>query len=159
MANNHKQPAIFAIFGAGGDLSKRKLLPALYNLYLNKLLPEKFCIIGLARDCDIASFRDHMRGAVEEFSRQKIKEQTWEPFAANIHFICGEFGDDTLYKDLAAFISKMEKEWEEKAVRAYYLSVPPTVVEMISMNLDRAHLSGERRLDRIVIEKPFGHDL
>src|SRR4051812_34181071 len=102
MAVNNKLPTIFAIFGAGGDLAKRKLLPALYNLYLGKLLPEKFSIVGLARDCDIESFRDNMRGAIEEFSRTKIKDpKVWDQFASHIHFICGEFGDEKVYKELA----------------------------------------------------------
>lgn len=159
MANN-KQPAIFAIFGAGGDLAKRKLLPALYNLYLDKLLPEKFTIVGLARDCDIESFHGNMRGAIEEFSRQKIKDQkTWDEFASHIHFICAEFGDGQLYKDLAKFISDTEKSWDSEAVQVFYLSVPPTVVQTISENLDKVHLSKDRKRARIVIEKPFGRDL
>src|SRR6266446_2012239 len=97
---NHKQPTIFCIFGAGGDLSKRKLFPALYNLFVDKELPEKFSIVGLARDCDLEPFEKHMEGAVQEFSRQKIKDkETWGAFAANIHFLCGEFGDANLYKE------------------------------------------------------------
>jgi glucose-6-phosphate 1-dehydrogenase len=160
MPNNHKLPAVFAIFGAGGDLSKRKLLPALYNLFLNKFLPDQFSIVGLARNCDIDSFRDNMREAIAKFSRTPIKDKkTWDDFASRIHFICGDFDDDALYKELAKYIADNEKAWGSKAVRVYYLSVPPTVVEMISLNLDKAHLSREHKLDRIVIEKPFGRDL
>lgn len=160
MINNQKQPAVFCIFGAGGDLSKRKLFPALYNLFIDKALPDRFCIVGLARNCDIDPFREHMRDAVQTFSRQAIKDQaTWDAFASKIDFICGEFGDESLYKELAKFVADKEKEWDEKLVRVYYLSVPPTVVETISLNLDKAHLSKERKLDRIVIEKPFGRDL
>jgi glucose-6-phosphate 1-dehydrogenase len=160
MPANNKLPAIFSIFGAGGDLAKRKLLPALYNLYLGKLLPDKFAIVGLARDCDIEGFRDNMREAIEEFSRTKIKDQkVWEAFASHIHFICGEFGDEKVYKELAQYIASLEKEWDSEAVRVNYLSVPPMVVQTISDNLDKAHLSKERKRDRLVIEKPFGRDL
>jgi len=160
MHNNHKAPTIFCIFGAGGDLSKRKLFPALYNLFIDKALPEKFAIVGLARDCDLEPFKNHMQDAVQEFSRQKIKDQkTWDAFAGNIHFICGEFADDGLYKDLAKYIGETEKNWAAEAVHVYYMSVPPTVVETISGNLDKAHLSHERKRDRLVIEKPFGRDL
>ncbi len=157
---NHKQPTIFCIFGAGGDLSKRKLFPALYNLFVDKELPEKFAIVGLARDCDLEPFEKHMEDAVQEFSRQKIKDkETWSAFASNIHFLCGEFGDANLYKELAKYIGGTEKNWGQEAVRVYYMSVPPTAVEMISQNLDQAHLSHERKRDRLVIEKPFGRDL
>ncbi|HTQ09772.1 MAG TPA: glucose-6-phosphate dehydrogenase [Fimbriimonadaceae bacterium] len=160
MPNNHKQPTIFCIFGAGGDLSKRKLFPALYNLFIDRALPEKFSIVGLARSCDLEPFQNHMRDAVEEFSRQKIKdEKKWSDFAANIHFLCGEFGDEALYKDLFKFIADLEKQWGCEAVHVYYMSVPPSIVEMISDNLDKAHLAKERKRERLVIEKPFGRDL
>ncbi|MFI5385089.1 MAG: glucose-6-phosphate dehydrogenase [Fimbriimonadales bacterium] len=160
MHTNHKQPAVFCIFGAGGDLSKRKLFPALYNLFIDKALPERFSIVGLARDCDLEPFREHMRDAVTSFSRQAIKDEaTWNAFAAKIEFICGEFGDESLYASLCGHIEAKEKEWGEEVVRVYYLSVPPTIVEMISMNLEKAHLSKDRKRERIVIEKPFGRDL
>ncbi len=158
---NHQVPAaIFAIFGACGDLSKRKLLPALYNLFLNKALPDRFSIVGLARSGELAGFHDHLRESIETFSRQNIKDKdVWDDFASRIEFLSGEFGDENLYKSLAEFVAKKEKEWGEKAVRVYYMSVPPTAVQMIAANLDKVHLTKEHKLDRIVIEKPFGRDL
>src|SRR5947209_2492555 len=125
--------AIFCIFGAGGDLSKRKLLPALYNLFLNKSLPERLAIIGLAREGDVAGFRDNMKAAIEEFSRRPIPhEESWDAFASNITFTCGDFSDPGVYRELQGFVARKEKEWGIEAVRVYYLSVPPGVVEMIS---------------------------
>jgi glucose-6-phosphate 1-dehydrogenase len=160
VAARGKSPAIFAIFGAGGDLAKRKLLPALFNLYLNKELPEDFRIVGLARRGDLAEFRKNMRDAIETFSRTPISDKkTWDGFAKNLHFICGEFDSAGTYRELAKVIAETEKGWEEKSARVYYMSVPPDIVAMISENLDRAHLSQERKQDRIVVEKPFGHDL
>src|SRR5436190_660611 len=110
------KPAVFAIFGVGGDLSRRKLLPALYNLHLNHSLPENFAIVGLARNCDLESFHGNVRAAIEEFSRTPIQDgKDWDAFTSHVHFLCGDFGEEQLYKDLSAFIAEQEKEWDDKA--------------------------------------------
>lgn len=153
-------PAVFAIFGATGDLTKRKLIPALYNLYLNGLLPEKLRIIGIARRNDVETFRKAMREAIDQFSRRTVKDQdNWKKFAQSFDFITGEFDDLKVYKELADRIALVEKEWAEKAVKVFYLSIPPALIGTVADGLGKAGLSREKKLDRIVIEKPFGRDL
>lgn len=154
------EPAIITIFGANGDLAKRKLLPALFNLYHEKLLPEKFLIVGNGRRGDLESWKRDMREGVETFSRRgKPDEGEWEAFAQNLRFAFGGLDDLKLYNDLRSLISETETDWSQPANRIYYLSIPPSMVEMAIKGLDEAGLSADKHLDRVVIEKPFGTDL
>ena len=154
------EPAIITIFGANGDLAKRKLLPALFNLYHEKLLPEKFLIVGNGRRSDLETWKRDMREGVETFSRRgKPDSGEWEAFAANLRFAFGGLDDISLYQDLRSLITSTENEWDEAANRLYYLSIPPTMVELAIKGLDEAGLSSDKQHDRVVIEKPFGTDL
>src|SRR4051794_20907101 len=91
------QPSVIAIFGALGDLTKRKLMPALYNLWLDHMLPEKFVIVGLGRDCDDEGFREAMLEGVTQFSRRgKPKTPEWQKFATCLNFMEGSFEDKEL---------------------------------------------------------------
>ncbi len=152
-------PSVVTIFGANGDLTKRKLLPALYNLFKDGNAPDKLAIVGIARKGDTATWQANMKAAVKEFSRQKLDEKTWETFEQELTFVQGVFEDPSVYKALADHIEKIEKEWNTKTNRAYYLSTPPASIEMISDGLQKAGLSHEEKRDRLVVEKPFGHDL
>jgi glucose-6-phosphate 1-dehydrogenase len=152
-------PSIITIFGANGDLTKRKLLPALYNLYVDGNAPDKLQIIGVGRAGEHDVFRDNMKEAVKEFSRQPLDEVKWAQFAKCLFFVAGVFEDPGLYSKLAEAVTKCEKSWASKAIRVHYLSVPPSWIELISAGLHKAGLSHDEKRDRLVVEKPFGHDL
>jgi glucose-6-phosphate 1-dehydrogenase len=154
-------PVSIVIFGATGDLVWRKLIPALYNLYLDKQLPEKFSIFGVNRKTvTLAEWRVHMRDGIDQFSRSgKAKAAQWEKFAAHLFLsLPGNFDDSATYKNLASAINEQDKTWDEKAMRIFYLSTPPTIVETIVQNLGQAHLTDDIQRARLVVEKPFGRD-
>ncbi len=157
------QPTIFVVFGAAGDLTWRKLIPALYNLHLAHLLPEKFVVFGVdGKAIGLEEWRQHLRNGVEQFSQQgKVETNAWEDFAGNLEMHpFGDFNDDTnSYTALAKAIEDQEKAWGEPAEQVYYLATPPTLVEAIVRNLGQAHLVRDSRRSRVVVEKPFGRDL
>ncbi|MDR3687784.1 MAG: glucose-6-phosphate dehydrogenase [Fimbriimonas sp.] len=153
------KPAIIAIFGATGDLTKRKLMPALYNLFLDKGLPPKFAIIGVARDGEEASFRSYMQDAMAQFSRRgAVESNKWDEFVSRVSFVSGEFTDANTFTKLADKIKKLETEMGEPATNVFYLSTPPFIFATIADGLGAAGLSSDPTRQRIVIEKPFGRD-
>jgi glucose-6-phosphate 1-dehydrogenase len=154
------QPTVVAIFGATGDLTKRKLIPALYNLFLDRQLPKKFSIIAIGRRGDLESFRRDMREAIGKYSRRGAADEVkWTEFEARIDYITAGFTEPKLFKELAEKIGAAEAEFGEPASRAYYLSIPPEIFGTVCDGLGAAGLSAQRDRDRIVIEKPFGRDL
>jgi glucose-6-phosphate 1-dehydrogenase len=159
-ANAPPEPTVFVIFGAGGDLAWRKLIPALYDLFLDQWLPEKFAVLGVGH-ChqDEAGFRRHLRQGVERFSRRPGDEVWWDLFGAHLNFIPSELDDPRTYRNLAQTLAATDKEWGARANHIFYLAVPPTIIEPIARNLAGAKLHQDRQRARIVIEKPFGRDL
>lgn len=158
--NGRPEPAIITIFGANGDLAKRKLLPALFNLYHEKMLPESFRIVGVGRRGDRESWLADMREGVDKFSRRgKPDEAEWAAFSERLQFLFGNLEDPALYKAVAKTIEDDEKELGRNINRIYYLSIPPNLVSQAVAGLDAAKLSRNRQHDRVVIEKPFGRDL
>jgi glucose-6-phosphate 1-dehydrogenase len=155
------EPTVFVIFGAGGDLAWRKLIPALYNLFLDHWLPEKFLIIGQGhRRMSEEESRLHLRQGVDKFSRRgKAEDVLWDLFAAHMSFIASELDDSQAYADLAKLLTAKDKEWNVRANRVFYLAVPPRMIETVTRELARARLHQDRQRARIVVEKPFGHDL
>jgi glucose-6-phosphate 1-dehydrogenase len=155
-------PVVLVIFGATGDLTWRKLVPALYDLFLDNLLPEKFAIYGVYRKpLGLEEWRKHMRDGVDQFSRRgKTETQQWETFAAHLAVHqSGDLNDAAGFASLAQTIEAQEKAWGEHVQRVYYLATPPTLVETIVRNLGQAHLTQDRRRSRVVVEKPFGRDI
>jgi glucose-6-phosphate 1-dehydrogenase len=157
--------AILIIFGASGDLSQRKLMPALYNLALEDRLPERFSVIGYARsEMTHEGFREKMRESVREFSRTGLKDEgVWNQFAAHLYYVRGGYEDPDGYRALKDFMDGFDHGSRVLPVRLFYLATPPdlygTVVERISAaGLAVRETSGENRM-RVVIEKPFGTDL
>jgi glucose-6-phosphate 1-dehydrogenase len=148
------------IFGASGDLSRRKLMPALYRLACERKLPASFSIIGNSRSkLGDDEFRNRMHDAVKEFSEDKSDvgdEELWKSFAANLHYIAGDVNDPAAY---AAIKTKLKSLGQENVL--YYLSTQPSYYEPIVEQLGAAGLAKEcvQGWRRIVIEKPFGHDL
>src|SRR5918992_5426374 len=156
---------VLTIFGASGDLTKRKLIPALYNLALESRLPERFAVVGYARsEMNHDVFRGKMREAVSEFSRTGLKDElVWNEFAANLYFIPGGYDEPTGYKKLHDFLGGFDRGSRVPPIRVFYLAIPPdlygNVIEQIAAaGLAPKETAGDSRT-RVVIEKPFGNDL
>jgi glucose-6-phosphate 1-dehydrogenase len=150
------------IFGATGDLTHRKLLPALYNLALEHPLPAGFSVVGFARrPYDDETFRKQAFDSINEYSRQKpINTQVWESFASGIRYLQSDFHDPAGYEKLAALLNKLDQERGTSGNRIFYLSTPPSQYPEIIQLLGNAGLNRNRKgWTRIIIEKPFGHDL
>jgi glucose-6-phosphate 1-dehydrogenase len=157
-------PTSIVVLGAAGDLNRRKLLPALYNLWLDGLLPEKFSIVGFARrEMNDDSFRVVAEKAIEQYGRRGIDRQRWDAFVENIHYVKGSFGDSAAFDALAARLVEVETARQMPANRVFYLSVPPSAIEMCVDGLAGAGLTlpylPDAPTTRIIIEKPIGHDL
>ena len=157
--------AVLVIFGASGDLTKRKLIPALSNLALAKRLPERFAVVGYARsNLSHEAFRDRMRDAVTEFSRTGLKDESaWREFAANLYYVTGEYEDPTGYRKLKEFVDQFDRGVRALPVRVLYLAIPPdlyapVVQQVAAVDLVSKETDGEPRT-RVVFEKPFGSDL
>jgi glucose-6-phosphate 1-dehydrogenase len=152
------EPCIVTIFGASGDLTARKLFPALYALAYRKLLPDRFAVVGSARsEMTDDKFREAMRAAVSEHARDPFQEDMWSWLAERTYYVATEFSDDEGEDRLANRLSEIDKERETKGNRVYYLAVPPAAMPTLVEEI------GERRSTegwtRLIIEKPFGHDL
>ncbi len=151
------------IFGATGDLTRRKLVPALYNLARDRLLPSGFSVVGFARrEWSHQQFREEMLAGVNEFSRSRpVTQEVWSDFAQGLFYAQGDFGDVDAYARLARLLKSVEAERGTGGNHLYYLATPPNRYPEIICELGRAGLSGSARApwSRIIIEKPFGHDL
>jgi glucose-6-phosphate 1-dehydrogenase len=160
-AELHPQSTVFVIFGIGGDLTRRKLIPALYDLFLDHWLPEKFQVIGLGHKSQgDKAFIEHLRQGVIQFSRRKeIEGRQWKAFAAHLTFQAADFDAPPIYSRLVKQFSTLDKAWGAQAIRILYLAVPPQTIETIVEQLGKARIPVERGRTRIVIEKPFGRDL
>lgn len=158
------QPLIFVIFGATGDLAHRKLLPALYKLAVNSMLPTNFGVVGVARrDKDPEEYRAEMKEAVAKFGDVNINEDVWETFARSLFFCNAQFQDLAAYKSLKGELDRFHVELGTKGNAVYYLATPPEFDEVISENLNQANLitpsSEDSPWTRVIFEKPFGTDL
>ncbi len=156
------EPCVMVIFGATGDLTHRKLLPALYNLALEHPLPAGFSVVGFARrpyNDDI--FREQALEAVNQYSRQKpVNPQVWESFSSGIHYLQSDFNDPAGYEKLNALLNKLDHERGTGGNRIFYLSTPPSQYPEIIQHLGAAGLNRNRKgWTHLIIEKPFGHDL
>jgi glucose-6-phosphate 1-dehydrogenase len=151
-------PCLLVIFGASGDLTSKKLMPALYSLALRRLLPEKFGIVGAARseESDDA-FRERMKQAVQEHARDPFKDEVWQELAAGMRYVTLDFADDKAEDALAETLTELDKERGTMGNRVYYFAVPPSAIgTLVDEIAERRSSEGWVRL---VIEKPFGHDL
>jgi len=154
------EPTILTIFGASGDLTRRKVVPALYDLFVDGWLPEPFAVIGFARTAMTADeFRQRVREGVKQFARHKLKSDIWRQFAPMLSYMTGQYDDETAYAALAERLTKLEAEWHHKPVRVFYMATAPTVFEVIARRLGQAGLVQDAERARLVVEKPFGHDL
>ncbi len=156
------EPCVMVIFGATGDLTHRKLLPALYNLALEHPLPAGFSVVAFARrPYTDETFRQQALESINQYSRQKpVNPQVWESFAAGLHYLQSDFHNAEGYERLNALLNKLDQERGTAGNRLYYLSTPPSQYPEIIQHLGAAGLNRNRKgWTRIIIEKPFGHDL
>jgi glucose-6-phosphate 1-dehydrogenase len=154
-------PTVVVIFGAGGDLTRRKLVPALYNLFLDAWLPERFALIGLDhKPMQDDEYRRYLREQTDQFSRRRASDGApWDPFASSITFMSADFGDAAAYQTLARRLQDVDARWGAQATRIFYLATPPAAVRGIARQIGAAGLARDRARARIVVEKPFGSDL
>jgi glucose-6-phosphate 1-dehydrogenase len=151
-------PCALVIFGASGDLTKRKLFPALYSLALRRLLPERFGIVGVARTEESDDdFREAMKHAVQEFGRDAFQQETWDGLAERTHYIATDFADEDGQQRVAATLNELDERYGTSGNRVYYLAVPPSAIETLIHEIG-AHRTTDG-WTRLVIEKPFGQDL
>jgi glucose-6-phosphate 1-dehydrogenase len=160
-------PCVVLIFGATGDLTKRKLIPALYRLAQQGLVSGAFAILGTARkEMSDDEFRTLMQQAVSEFGPdESLDESTWQSFAKRIFYIAGDFNDAGLYQKLKTKLEKIDSEYDTQGNRIYYLATAPDYFGVIARQLGDAKMARPKNQakgkawTRIVVEKPFGHDL
>jgi glucose-6-phosphate 1-dehydrogenase len=154
-------PTILVIFGAGGDLTQRKLIPALYNLFSQNRLPDRFAIVGMdLKPMTDEAFREHLRQSIEVLPEsKKIDAGTWALFSEHLTYFSADFNHNRSFADLSERIAAYERDWQTEASQIFYQATPPSLVKLIIDQLERAHLNRERARVRIVLEKPFGRDL
>ena len=154
-------PTIFVIFGGTGDLNKRKLAPALYNLYTEGYMPAKFSIIGTGRTAFTdEDYQKELLHSVNEFSRNgKVVKDKWDVFSKNIHYSAIDIKSQQTFENLKVEIEKYQADFGEKTQVIFYLAVAPNLFSLIAQCLHQYNLTGNEDNCRIVIEKPFGNDL
>ncbi len=157
-------PCAVVIFGASGDLTNRKLIPALYNLALAGLLPAEFAVIGVARHpMSDEQFKEKLRTGADKYSRTApLQPLIWENFASDLSYVSGDYDDPSTYERLRARLAEVDNRCGTAGNRLYYLATPPGLVPTIVHHLGEADLEKGGKPDsfaRVVVEKPFGRDL
>ncbi|HSK16971.1 MAG TPA: glucose-6-phosphate dehydrogenase [Gaiellaceae bacterium] len=151
-------PCALVIFGASGDLARRKLLPALYSLALRGLLPRRFGVVGVSRtEMSTDEYREQMREAVVEHARDDFREDVWEQLAESLCYVAATFGVEGGEAPLVECLRDQDETRGTAGNRVYYLAVPPSAFEDIVTAIGRQRTA--TGWTRLVVEKPFGHDL
>lgn len=155
------QATIFFIFGGTGDLTSRKLVPALYNLFLDGWMPKHFAIVAMGRTAYTdEKFREELLKDINQFSRNKAaKKEKWDAFARHVSFQVSDINQESTYLEQADRIARFTNEAGAEPNVIYYLAVAPRFFSTIAENLSKHKLAANPEKARIVIEKPFGHDL
>jgi glucose-6-phosphate 1-dehydrogenase len=155
-------PCAIVIFGAAGDLTKRKLIPALYNLAKGRLLPQEFAIIGLARnELSTEEFREKLTQDIQEFATDKVDSSVWDDFVKRLYYVAGSFADPAAYQKLQAQLAEVDRDHGTKGNYLFYLATNPSFFAEIIKQLGASGLAREEKGQwrRVIIEKPFGRDL
>ncbi|MDQ1128412.1 glucose-6-phosphate dehydrogenase [Microbacterium sp. SORGH_AS_0888] len=158
-------PSALVIFGVTGDLSRKKLMPAVYDLANRGLLPPGFGLVGFARrDWEDEDFAEVVHDAVRQHARTEFRDETWQQLLQGIRFVQGEFDDPEAFRRLRETVGKLDTERGTMGNHAYYLSIPPKNFAVVARQLKESGLVDDTadapdRWRRVVIEKPFGHDL
>jgi glucose-6-phosphate 1-dehydrogenase len=152
------------IFGGSGDLARRKLVPAVYNLLLDGVLPSNYAVIGIGRKkMSDPDFRKSLREGIEKFSRQALDEKKYSDFERRLFYLSGEIDNPQTYKDIKTLAEKVESELKLPGHRIFYLAIPPTSISPASEGLKGAGLvqpvNSAKPCSRVIVEKPIGRDL
>ncbi len=154
------EPQILVIFGASGDLTQRKLVPALYKLRRERRLPPETTIVGVARrEWSHDYFREHMREGIEQFSDGIGSEELWQDFAQGLFYCSGDIDNPESYQKLKVFLGELDEKRGIRGNRVFYLSVSPKFFAEAIKQLGTAQMLADPLKTRLVIEKPFGRDL
>lgn len=162
MKTNKRPPAsILFIFGGSGDLNYRKLTPALYNLFLDEWMPEKFAIAGIGRSAySNEEYHGHLLDGITKFSRRKDEQNDqWGDFSQHVSYLQMDGDDAAAYHKITDLVKEKEAEWGQHPNVIFYLAVAPQLVPSIATKLGALNLCSDIHCTRIVVEKPFGHDL
>jgi len=153
-------PATIILFGATGDLSKRKLFPALFRLYKRGMLPPRFSIIGVARkEFSQSDFQEHVLHSLQEFGHFQPQDQPqWQEFSSNLEYVKMDLNNSEHYGNLKNKVEQIESSKEIQGNRMFYLAIAPSLFGPVSLNLKNSKLLETQGWKRLVIEKPFGHD-
>ena len=155
-------PSSLIIFGVTGDLSRKKLMPAVYDLANRGLLPPGFALVGFARrDWADQDFERVVHDSVKQYARTEFREDVWRQLAQGIRFVPGDFDDDAAFDRLRDVVQELDRERGTMGNHAFYLSIPPKSFPLVTEQLKRSGLTEQRdnQWRRVVIEKPFGSDL
>jgi glucose-6-phosphate 1-dehydrogenase len=155
-------PCVLVMFGVTGDLARKKLMPAVYDLANRGLLPPGFSFVGFARrDWENEDFAQLTYEAVKEHARTPFRDSVWQQLSEGVRFVSGSFDDDAAFDDLATCVRELDAERGTGGNYAFYLSIPPNQFPTVVQQLKRSGLSdsADGGWRRVVIEKPFGHDL
>ena len=155
-------PSALVIFGVTGDLSRKKLMPAVYDLANRGLLPPGFGLVGFARrEWDDEDFEREVHDAVQKYARTPFIEDVWNQLKVGIRFVQGEFDDDAAFDELKATLEQLDRDRGTMGNHAFYLSIPPKSFPLVTEQLRRSGLAEQQNGSwrRVVIEKPFGSDL
>ena len=155
-------PCGLVLFGVTGDLARKKLMPAVYDLSQRGLLPPGFSLVGFARrDWADQDFAQIVHDAVSQYARTPFRESVWRQLAEGFRFVPGSFDDDAAFDNLAATVADLDRVRGTGGNHAFYLSIPPKSFPVVTKQLARSGLSAQdgEQWRRVVIEKPFGHDL
>ena len=157
-------PTVIVIFGASGDLTARKLVPAIFNLGLDNLLPGEFHLIGYGRKpIKDEDFRKMMDEAIGVHSRRSLNKEVWERVRQNISYHTGGYDEPTTFESLAKKINKIEKKLGREMQRMFYISTPPSVFGSVIKNLGSSGMAQvhvqTKLASKVIVEKPFGRDL
>jgi glucose-6-phosphate 1-dehydrogenase len=152
------EPCVLVIFGASGDLTQRKLFPALYALAVRRLLPERFAVVGVARTAGTdEEFVSQMKEAVRRYARDEFRDEAWESLAAGLRYVSTDFADEGGEDRVASVLTELDETRGTAGNRVYYLAVPPAAIATLVREIgERRSTSGWTRL---IVEKPFGSDL
>ncbi len=155
-------PSSLVLFGVTGDLARKKLMPAIYDLANRGLLPPSFALIGFGRrEWSNEHFASEVRSSVEQYARTPFNETVWEQLSAGIRFVQGNFDDDDAFVELKRTVEELDATRGTRGNHAFYLSIPPKAFELVCQKLSEHGLAEgeEGTWRRVVIEKPFGHNL
>jgi glucose-6-phosphate 1-dehydrogenase len=163
ISDEQSDPCVMVIFGASGDLTKRKLIPSLYNLAKSNLLSREFAVIGIARsEMSHEAFREKITSDMKEFATSEIDPEIWDWLQSRLYYMAGGFTEDDTYQRLKTLLEQVDKEHGTHNNYFYYLATAPNFFGEVVKRLGTAGLAIEEEgkgWRRVIIEKPFGHDL